>query len=134
MCYRVKSPDSVMSKVQRHSELRFQSVFNDILGIRLKCTDYPKAYPEYLRIVDLRGGKAVDDGYRAVHLYYKMDNYHYQIEIQLWADRDYYFNSWMHTTTYKYIPASITRALRDLYVQGFIKDERDFKEELMRYG
>lgn len=133
MCYRVKSPDSIVTKVQRHANLRFQSVFNDILGIRLRCTDYPEIYPEYLRMVDLRNGKAVDDGYRAVHLYYKLDNYHYQIEIQLWADCDYDFNNWMHTTTYKYATAEATRTLRSLYDQGIITTEQEFKRELQRY-
>lgn len=27
-------------------------------------------------------GKANDDGYRGVHVYYQLDNFHYPIEIQ----------------------------------------------------
>ena len=42
--------------------------------------------------MDLRKGKADDDGYRGIHLYYKQDNFHYVIEVQLWADPDYAFN------------------------------------------
>lgn len=32
---RIKSSDSIELKLQRHPDLRFQSVFNDILGIRI---------------------------------------------------------------------------------------------------
>lgn len=52
--------------------------------------------------MDLRKGKADDDGYRGIHLYYKQDNFHYVIEVQLWADPDYAFNIWTHSDTYKY--------------------------------
>ena len=68
---RIKSSDSIELKSQRHPDLRFQSVFNDILGIRIHCSEYPVFIPDYYRIVDLRKGKADDDGYRGIHLYYK---------------------------------------------------------------
>lgn len=98
--YRVKTPDSIKRKVERHPDLRFQSVFNDILGIRIKVPSLNIEIPDYYKVVDMRGGKALDDGYRAIHLYYKMDNFHYQIEIQLWEDVDFDFNMWMHIYIY----------------------------------
>lgn len=39
--------------------------------------------------MDLRNGKMIDDGYRAIHLYYQRDNLAYPIEIQLWCEDDY---------------------------------------------
>lgn len=44
----------------------------------------PDAFPDYFRVVDLRRGKKIDDGYRAIHLYYQQDNLAYPIEVQLW--------------------------------------------------
>ena len=62
----------------------FKQCFNDVLGFRLKMDEYPVNYPEYFRVVDLRQGKKVDDGYRAIHLYYQRDNLAYPIEMQNW--------------------------------------------------
>lgn len=131
LCYRVKSPASINTKVERHAGLRFQSIFNDLLGIRIRCDEYPDTYPDYYRVADLRNGKSCDDGYRAVHLYYRMSNYHYTIEVQLWSDNDYDFNSWMHATSYKYTDPSVTKYLRELYDAGFIQNEEGFRRELM---
>lgn len=131
--YRVKSSDSIISKNHRHPTLRFQSLFNDILGIRIHCKDYPIKIPDYYRVVDLRKGKAQDDGYRAMHLYYKKSNFHYIIEVQLWADSDFEFNSWTHASTYKYTDPEISRKLRKLYDDGIIISESDFRRELARY-
>ena len=69
---------------------KFKQCFNDVLGFRLRFEDYPKEYPDYFRVVDLRRGKKIDDGYRAIHLYYQRDNLAYPIEIQLWCGNDIY--------------------------------------------
>lgn len=82
---RFKSDDSIYRKYEK--TLRngggFKQCFNDILGFRLHLKKYPLEYPEYFRVVDLRVGKQVDDGYRAIHLYYQRDSFTYPIEIQL---------------------------------------------------
>lgn len=44
---------------------------------------HPVSFPDYFRVVDLRNGKQVDDGYRAIHLYYQRDSLAYPIEVQL---------------------------------------------------
>lgn len=131
--YRVKSEDSIELKTNRHPDLRFQSVFNDILGIRIQSEYYPVNIPEYYRIVDLRNGKAIDDGYRAMHLYYKMDNFHYIIEVQVWAGKDNLFNTWTHSNTYKYVDPAITCKMRKLYDSGMIQTYADFRKELQKY-
>lgn len=131
--YRVKSDDSIETKVRRHPDLRFQSVFNDILGFRIHADDYPVSIPEYYRVADLRNGKANDDGYRGLHLYYRKSNYHYTIEVQLWCGRDYDFNTWMHECTYKYASAEMTRELRRLYDNGKITSYDDFLREIVNH-
>lgn len=61
----------------------FKRCFNDVLGFRLRFDEYPVSFPDYFRVVDLRNGKQVDDGYRAIHLYYQRDSLAYPIEVQL---------------------------------------------------
>lgn len=46
----------------RCTVLRFHTVFNDLLGIRMKITDYSEHYPEYFRVADMRQGKKNYDG------------------------------------------------------------------------
>lgn len=89
-------------------------------------------YPEYFRVVDLRNGKKIDDGYRAVHLYYQRDNLAYPIEIQLWCAKDYQFNIWSHKLVYKYWSAEIGKELYGQYRAGIICTENEFKAEMSK--
>lgn len=107
----------------------FKQCFNDVLGFRLHFDKYPKEYPEYFRVVDLRNGKKVDDGYRAIYLYYQRDNLAYPIEIQLWCEEDYQFNIWSHKLVYKYWDAEVGKELYKKYRSGIIGTEEDFKDD-----
>lgn len=127
---RVKSRQSIINKVTRKPDSRFQSVFNDVLGIRLIVPDYLNNYPDYFRVVDMRSGKAADDGYRAVHLYFKLDNFHYCIEIQLWSEYDSIFNRWTHEDGYKTVPAETLAGLRREFEQGLLSSYADYKRRL----
>ncbi len=108
----------------------FKQCFNDVLGFRLKLEAYPEEYPEYFRVVDLRKGKQIDDGYHAVHLYHQRDNLAYPIEIQLWCGKDYWFNIWSHRYIYKYKEPEIGRKLYEEYIHGLISDEQKFINRL----
>lgn len=96
------------------------------MGFRLHFSSYPDFYPDYFRIVDLRSGKQVDDGYRAIHLYYQRDSHSYPIEVQLWCGEDYLFNIWSHKWIYKYVNPEIGKTLYEKYKTGMIKTEQDF--------
>ena len=78
----------------------------------------------------MRNGKQVDDGYRAIHLYYQRDNLAYPIEVQLWCGKDYYFNLWSHQYVYKYKSPEIGKKLYQEYIAGLIKTEQDFQKRL----
>ena len=80
---RFKSEDSITRKYEKTLRTGggFKQCFNDVLGFRLRFDDYPEEYPDYFRVVDLRKGKMIDDGYRAIHLYYQRDNLAYPIEV-----------------------------------------------------
>lgn len=126
--YRFKSDDSIMRKYEKTLKTGggFRQCFNDVLGFRLWFEKYPEEFPEHFRVVDLRNGKRIDDGYRAIHLYYQRDNKAYPIEIQLWCEPDHTFNVWSHRHIYKYKDPEIGKMLHDEYLIGKLKNEDDF--------
>ena len=125
---RFKSEDSIIRKYEKTLRAGggFKQCFNDVLGFRLRFDDYPEKYPDYFRVVDLRSGKKIDDGYRAIHLYYQRDNLAYPIEVQLWCGKDYPFNIWSHQYVYKYKAPEIGKILYQEYTAGVIRTEREF--------
>ncbi len=129
---RFKSDDSIYRKYEKtiRNHGGFKQCFNDVLGFRLHLDEYPSQFPEYFRVVDLRNGKKIDDGYRAIHLYYQRDNLAYPIEIQLWCGQDYQFNVWSHRYIYKYDTEEIGKTMYELYSNNIIQNEQDFLEKL----
>lgn len=129
---RFKSEDSIIRKYEKTLRTGggFKQCFNDVLGFRLRFDDYPEEYPDYFRVVDLREGKKVDDGYRAIHLYYQRDNLAYPIEVQLWCGKDFSFNIWSHQYVYKYKTPEIGRLLYQEYSAGAIQTEQEFLKRL----
>ena len=82
-------------------------------------------------VADMSEGKADDDGYRGVHLYFQLDNEHYPIEIQYNTLYDRQMNNWLHDYLYKKdYPGKVGRQLRLMYEQGKIKNEAAFEEAL----
>lgn len=129
---RFKSEDSILRKYEKTLRTGggFKQCFNDVLGFRLRFEEYPDTFPDYFRVVDLRRGKKIDDGYRAIHLYYQRDNLAYPIEVQLWCGRDYLFNLWSHRHVYKYQSPEVGQALYREYSGGLIQTEQDFLDRL----
>ena len=129
---RFKSEDSILRKYEKTLRTGggFKQCFNDVLGFRLRFEKYPDAFPNYFRVVDLRQGKKIDDGYRAIHLYYQRDNLAYPIEVQLWCGEDYYFNLWSHKHIYKYQAPEVGRKLYHEYSDGRIQTEQEFLKHL----
>lgn len=133
---RFKSDDSINRKYEKvlNAGGGFKQCFNDVLGFRLHFTGYPMEFPDYFRVVDLRQGKIVDDGYRAIHLYYQRDNMAYPIEVQLWCGVDYQFNIWSHRWAYKYHKPELGKSLYELYKQEKIVNEEQFINVLKEMG
>lgn len=130
--YRIKSLQSINLKYDRYYPTKeIGSCFNDILGIRVIVENYKiDLTNENIKHVDMSNGKKNDDGYRGYHIYYKKSNYHYPIEVQFFTERDYIFNMWLHKYVYKYKDNTIGIKLKNLYDNGIIKSEDNFKEEL----
>lgn len=133
--YRIKSLQSIETKYDRYyPDRQMRQVFNDILGFRAYCDNYNKILlmeSDIYRIVDMSSGKSNDDGYRGVHLYYQLDNYHYPIEIQFNTLFDRQLNNWLHDYLYKKdYPNEVGQKIRHEYEIGSIKNEDEFKEVL----
>ena len=129
---RFKSEDSILRKYEKTllTGGGFKQCFNDVLGFWLRFEEYPDKFPDYFRVVDLRQVKRIDDGYRAIHLYYQRDNLAYPIEVQLWCGKDYLFNLWSHQHIYKYLTPEIGQKLYQEYTDGLIQTEQDFLNRL----
>lgn len=135
--YRIKSQDSINRKLDKYSNStrKIKSVVNDIVGIRGICSSYDFLFKESsnnFRVVDLSKGKAKDDGYRGVHVYYQRNNKCYPIEIQFSTFFDRQFNDWLHKYSYKYLDSSVGVSLRGFYEEGAIRSEKEFLEVLER--
>lgn len=133
--YRIKSEESIRSKYERYYPDRpVFKVFNDILGFRSYCDDYGEALSlvsPNIKVVDMSRGKARDDGYRGVHLYYHPDNFHYPIELQFNTLYDRQLNNWLHDYLYKKnYPDSVGRILRERYEHGDFCNLETFEEVL----
>ena len=133
--YRVKSLDSILLKYDRYyPDHQTRKVFNDILGFRAFCDNYDQILKEkssQFRIADMSNGKAVDDGYRGVHVYYQKSGKHYPIEIQFNTLYDRQLNNWIHDYLYKRNYSLETgRIMRERYENGSIRNEHEFKEVL----
>lgn len=133
--FRVKSLDSILLKYDRYyPDHQARKVFNDILGFRAFCDSYDQILGEEIsgfRVADMSDGKAIDDGYRGVHVYYQKSGKHYPIEIQFNTLFDRQLNNWLHDYVYKKnYPIEMGKILRCKYESGLIRSETEFKEVL----
>lgn len=133
--YRIKSLDSILLKYERYyPNHQTRKVFNDILGFRAFCNSYDELNAfktSSFRVADMANGKAVDDGYRGIHVYYQKSNIYYPIEIQFNTFYDRQLNNWLHDYLYKKnYPIDIGCLMRIKYEEGQIQNVHDFKEEL----
>ena len=134
--YRIKSIQSAMMKYDRYyPDHQTAKVFNDMLGFRTLCDSYGEildmAALDKIRVADMTGGKAKDDGYRGVHVYFQMSSFHYPIEIQYNTFYDRQLNNWLHKYVYKRkYENHIGSMLRWAYEDAGIRNESEFTEVL----
>lgn len=133
--FRIKSLGSIELKYERYFPNRqVRQVFNDILGFRAFCDDYEELIglnSTLFRVVDMSNGKARDDGYRGVHLYYQRSNFHYPIEVQFNTYYDRQINNWLHSYLYKKdYPDEVGQNMRKKYEEGKIRSRDEFEEAL----
>lgn len=134
--YRIKSIQSALLKYDRYyPDHQAAKVFNDLLGFRTLCDNYEEVLKmaEYdnIRIADMSSGKARDDGYRGVHVYFQLSSFHYPIEIQYNTYYDRQLNNCLHKYVYKRrYKNQAGYCLCQEYECGKIKNESEFREVL----
>lgn len=133
--YRIKSIQSCILKYNKYyPSIEVNKCFNDLLGIRIVVRNYKEVLHEdttEFKIANMINGKANDDGYRGLHLYYQRSNKHYPIEIQINSFSDRKVNDWLHINLYKHSKNNeIGKYLRNMYDNGSIKNESEFMEVL----
>lgn len=80
-----------------------------------------------IRRTDMSKGKAHNDGYRGVHVYFQLSNFHYPIEIQYNTYYDRQLNNWLHKYVYK-------KNSRIIKVTSGCKSNVRMKEKLLFLG
>lgn len=130
--YRVKSIQSCLLKYDKYyPHIEANKYFNDVLGIRIIINNYNEVLEQDLnifKVADMINGKANDDGYRGIHLYYQKTNKHYPIDIQINTKYERVMNDWLHIYVYKYEKNNVIgELLRKRYDSGEIQNESDFK-------
>lgn len=132
--YRIKSIQSAKMKYMKYfPNHQLRKVFNDLLGFRSLCDNYEDiiqlAGSKHIRIADISDGKAIDDGYRGIHVYFQLSAYHYPIEIQYNTYYDRQLNNWLHKYVYKRnYDIEVGLLLRKAYEDGKIRNEKEFTE------
>ena len=133
---RIKSRQSARLKYARYyPDHQARKVFNDLLGFRSMCDTYDDVMDlmgrPLFRVADLSSGKALDDGYRGVHVYFQLSSRHYPIEIQYNTFYDRQLNNWLHKYLYKRIhDVNVGYKLRMSYESGDIKSEEEFRRRM----
>ncbi|EMJ4245482.1 hypothetical protein PIU50_003371 [Clostridioides difficile] len=138
--YRIKSYHSCLIKYDKYyPNMELNKCFNDLLGIRIIVDSYYELFEQDLssfRLADMRTGKANDDGYRGVHLYYQKSNFHYPIELQINTKVDRQINDLLHIYIYKHTKNNlIGKEVRKLFDEGNFKNIQEFKgviEDVLR--
>ncbi|HBF4280964.1 TPA: hypothetical protein KON48_002115 [Clostridioides difficile] len=138
--YRIKSYHSCLIKYDKYyPNMELNKCFNDLLGIRIIVDSYYELFEQdlsFFRLADMRTGKANDDGYRGVHLYYQKSNFHYPIELQINTKIDRQINDLLHMYIYKHTKNNlIGKEVRKLFDEGNFKNIEEFKgviEDVLR--
>ncbi|HBG7322936.1 TPA: hypothetical protein KRD75_003123 [Clostridioides difficile] len=130
--YRIKSYHSCLIKYDKYyPNMELNKCFNDLLGIRIIVDSYYELFEQdlsFFRLADMRTGKANDDGYRGVHLYYQKSNFHYPIELQINTKVDRQINDLLHMYIYKHTKSNlIGKEVRKLFDEGNFKNIEEFK-------
>lgn len=95
---RVKAKNSIEFKIDNYinknenGEIPVNKCLNDLFGIRMICKEC-LTYEEIRDFVEkefnnLKCINSSKDSYKATHIYFKKDNFHFQWELQVWNEED----------------------------------------------
>lgn len=106
----------------------FVNTFRNVMSFRLHVVDYPISFPSYFKVLNyvVHQG-SFTAGYRGINLYFQYSPEYYPIEIQLWSDSDWEFNTWADTVKLFEEKSSIGFNARELYDAGEIQSLKDLR-------
>lgn len=119
---RTKAKNSIEYKIENYvrnhenGEVSVNKCLNDLFGIRIICKE-KITYNQIKKFVENKYDnlKCIDSskdvGYKATHIYFKEDNFHFQWELQIWNEEDEENNIKSH----------------EKYKQDYVKWERENK-------
>lgn len=95
---RTKTKNSIEYKIKNYNEnhengkIPIEKCLNDLFGIRIICTERLK-YNQIINFIKekYRDLKCIDSSkkeYKAIHIYFKEDNFNFQWELQIWNKED----------------------------------------------
>lgn len=89
--------DEILTRTTSSAEDRALNVFtwlHNMLTLTYIVDDYDIDYPNCYRIVDMRYGRVIQNGYRGVHMLWQLAKQYYPIQIKFFTKEDYFFNKW----------------------------------------
>ena len=103
---RAKARNSIEYKIENYTrnhemgKIPINKCFNDLFGIRMICPEKFEYY-EIEKFVKAKYKlKCIDsskiEGYRAIHIYFKQNNFSFQWELQIWSKEDEFNNIISH--------------------------------------
>lgn len=118
---RTKNKNSIEYKIRKYTEKKekgkipIDKCLNDLFGIRIICKE-KLSYDEIKTAIESKYNnlKCIDSSkqeYKATHIYFKIDNYQFQWELQVWNSDDEKNNIYSH----------------EKYKQDYIKWEKEMK-------
>lgn len=116
--YRLKTEHSLMKKWNKNlgKAKQLREVCNDVVGlrfivdgtvdeIRASVLNAKEKVDYTIDIIDMYDkSKAVDDGYRAIHLYFRDQSRCFPVEVQFWTFKDAILHFYTHEVIYKQKP------------------------------
>lgn len=103
---RVKAQNSLESKIQRYIDNKeehglspINKCVNDLFGVRIVYSgtiDFLDFKNHIESQFDLKCIEALREGYKAIHIYFKKDNYSFPWELQVWEECNNHSNLMSH--------------------------------------
>lgn len=111
---RIKNSNSIRTKIDRYfyknkenGKVILNKCLNDLFGFRIIVNNLDLDIV-FIKLVDIFKinskikiiKRELEGGYRAIHLYFKIDNFFFQWELQIWSEKERIINDVAHNIKY----------------------------------
>lgn len=128
--HRIKRPNSIQDKIHNYTHTErhcggkqpINKCLNDLLGIRVIFDEEVsfnvlQSFIEQNNYTSLKATDSTKNDYKALHIYFKQDNWHFPWELQVWCSKD----------------AENNRKSHSMYKQEATKWEQEHNEGVIDY-